>query len=67
MAFTPDANDTAKFWRGLVTATDAGREALAGRRDRVACGLDKWLGGVHLKSGSNVWRWDESRRRIVLY
>ncbi len=66
IAFTPDANDSGKFWRGTVNATDAGREALAGRRDRVACGLDKWLGGVHLQSaGGAIWRWDDRQRRVV--
>ena len=66
IAFTPGANDSGKFWRGTVTATDEGREVLAGRRDRVACGIDKWLGGVHLQSkAGNVWRWDDERGRVV--
>jgi len=55
------------FWKGTVTLTEGGREVLAGGRDRVACGLDKWLGGVHLRSGDADWRWDETQRRIVLY
>jgi len=53
------------FWRGKVALTDAGREVLAARGDRVACGLDKWLGGVHLRSGSDVWRWDDERGSVV--
>jgi hypothetical protein len=66
VAFTPDANGSGTFWRGMVSATDTGREVLAGRRDRVGCGLDKWLGGVHLKSGAgDIWRWDDARGRIV--
>ena len=48
-----------------VAVTDAGRDVLAGRRDRVACGIDRWLGGVHLRNGAVVWRWDEAQRRIV--
>ena len=37
---------------GVVTLTDAGRSVLAGRLDRVvACGIERWLGGVHLQSG----------------
>jgi hypothetical protein len=51
--------------RGTVSLTDAGREVLAGRRDRVACGLDRWMGGVHLQSGTSVWRWHDERRRIT--
>ena len=50
--------------RRTVAITDTGREVLAGRLDRVAvCGLDRWLGGVHLQAG-NMWRWDEERQRI---
>jgi hypothetical protein len=47
-----------------VGLTDAGREVLAGRRDRVLCGMDRWLGGVHLQSGANVWRWDDQQQRM---
>jgi len=54
------------FWRGMVGLTDEGRDVLAGRRDRVACGLDKWLGGVHLQTSSDIWRWDDDRKRVTL-
>jgi hypothetical protein len=53
--------------QGTVDLTDAGRQVLSGRRDRVACGLDRWLGGVHLRSDAEVWRWDEERARPVLH
>ena len=37
-----------------------------GELDRIAtCGIDKWLGGVHLRSGGTIWRWDETRQRVV--
>jgi hypothetical protein len=40
---------------------------LSGELDRIAaCGIDRWLGGVHLKDGSRLWRWDDARQRIVL-
>jgi RNA polymerase sigma factor (sigma-70 family) len=48
-----------------VAVTEAGREVLAGSRDRVACGIDRWLGGVHLHDGGDMWRYEEARRRIV--
>jgi hypothetical protein len=48
-----------------VSITDAGREVLAGRRDRVACGTDRWLGGVHLQNGARIWRWDNHNKRIA--
>ena len=52
---------------GTVTLTDTGRSVLAGRQDRVAtCGIDRWFGGVHLRSdGGPVWRWDNTRQRIT--
>jgi hypothetical protein len=46
--------------------TDAGRDTLAGRRDRVeTLGIDRWLGGVHLKGRRVPFRWDAQARRIV--
>jgi hypothetical protein len=48
----------------VVSVTDGGRAALGGHLDRVTCGLDRWLGGVHLQSGGPMWRWDEERRRV---
>jgi hypothetical protein len=46
--------------------TDAGREALGGRLDRVeTLGIDRWLGGVHLKGRRVPFRWNASARRIV--
>ena len=52
--------------RGSVTLTDTGRSVLAGKSDRVAlCGIDRWLGGVHLQTGGRLWRWDDARQGIV--
>ena len=49
-----------------VTLTEAGRSVLAGERERVAlCGIDRWLGGVHLHADAEPWRWDDERQRIV--
>ena len=49
-----------------VAITGAGWAVLAGELDRVAaCGLDRWFGGVHLHSGSEMWRWDEDSQRIT--
>jgi hypothetical protein len=51
---------------GELALTDAGAEVLAGRADRIALnGLDRWLGGVHLRSGDGVWRWDAQRGALV--
>jgi hypothetical protein len=52
--------------REVVTTTEAGRMALAGRLDRIAaCGIDRWLGGVHLQNGHTLWRWDDTSQGIV--
>ena len=46
--------------------TDAGREVLGGRLDRIeTLGIDRWLGGVHLKGRRVPFRWNPSARRIV--
>jgi hypothetical protein len=52
--------------RGAVRITDSGKSVLTGRQDRVtACGIDRWLGGVHLQSGDRIWRWDDTRQCIT--
>ena len=49
-----------------VTLTDAGRKVLARQADRIAlCGIERWLGGVHLQRDANRWRWDDTRQRIT--
>ena len=46
--------------------TDMGREVLGGGTDRIeALGIDRWLGGVHLKGHRVPFRWNASARRIV--
>ena len=52
--------------RDTVTLTVVGRTILAGRQDRIAtCGIDRWLGGVHLQGTADLWRWDDERHRIT--
>jgi hypothetical protein len=66
LTFDPSGTPEAHDLRGMVTLTDMGRSVLSGQRDRVSiCGIDRWLGGVHLQSGSRIWRWDDARQRIV--
>jgi hypothetical protein len=39
---------------------------LAGKRDRIVeCGVDRWLGGVHLQSAGELWRWDDASQTIT--
>jgi uncharacterized protein DUF1835 len=55
-----------RFWRRRAVLTEAGREVLDGRRDRVRTqGIDRWLGGVHLQGHEAAWRWDPEARRLV--
>jgi hypothetical protein len=52
--------------RGTISLTDTGRAVLRGGFDRVRrCGLDRWLGGVHLQGSGPLWRWDADRHAIV--
>lgn len=49
----------------LVALTAAGDDVLAGRRDRVRlCGVDRWIGGVHLQGHAGVWRWDADAQQV---
>jgi hypothetical protein len=44
---------------GTLSITEAGRAVLGGRADRIAlCGIDRWIGGVHLEAGDRLWRWN---------
>jgi hypothetical protein len=49
-----------------LTLTAAGRRVLAGQADHVALnGLDRWVGGVHLRGPEAAWRWDEGTESIT--
>jgi hypothetical protein len=51
---------------GDVTITETGRKVLEGRADHIELnGIDRWLGGVHLKGEKAAWRWDRASERIV--
>ncbi len=47
--------------------TDAGRQLLESKADWIELcgGIDRWLGGVHLKGAQPKWRWDESKKTLV--
>jgi hypothetical protein len=52
-------------FRAVARATDTGRLVLGGQVDRVSlCGIDRWLGGVHLQGSHRIWRWDDLTGRI---
>jgi hypothetical protein len=65
LTITDDETPEGNVLHGAVTITDTGRAVLARRRDRVAtCGIDRWMGGVHLRGGANEWRWDHERQTV---
>jgi hypothetical protein len=48
--------------------TDFGRVVLSAGEDHVkANGINRWLGGVHLREGAPLWRWDAAHSRLVPY
>jgi len=54
------------FDRQRLALTDAGRRVRGGEADAVALnGIDRWIGGVHLQTAANVWRFDPEAGRIV--
>ena len=60
------APDDAPPLEAVIAITAAGREVLAGRADYVGlCGIDRWLGGVHLHGAAAAWRWDDAADRVV--
>jgi hypothetical protein len=49
-----------------LALTEEGRRVLAGDADRVTlCGIDRWLGGVHIQGRGPVWRWHQARGTVV--
>jgi hypothetical protein len=59
-------SDTPDAGLGTVTITDVGRSVIEGRSDHIELnGIDRWLGGVHLKGENAAWRWDRVSARLV--
>ena len=53
--------DRRAFWKTRLVLTAAGEDVFSGRKDHVNLGnLDRWLGGVQLRSGFPLWRWDSA-------
>jgi hypothetical protein len=62
----PETSATPRLLDAVVTLTDPGRAVLDGTQDRVTlCGIDKWLGGVHLTTGDAIWRWSAERGQVL--
>jgi hypothetical protein len=66
LSFDRSVTEAGHILRGRVSLTDAGRAVLGSERDRIAlCGIDRWLGGVHLENDNRIWRWDPARQHIA--
>jgi hypothetical protein len=51
---------------GTVVTTPFGRDVLDGRADRIErCGIDRWMGGVHLQGSGPLRRWYPDEARLV--
>jgi hypothetical protein len=51
---------------GEFALTAAGSDVRRAAADRVRlCGIDRWLGGVHLHGTGPVWRWDAGSGSVV--
>jgi hypothetical protein len=47
---------------GALELTADGEAVLAGEADRVELiGFDRWVGGLHVRAGGDLWRWDAER------
>jgi hypothetical protein len=69
---TPDRapmQDTARRRLGAVQLrlTDAAAAVLAGEADHVQLnGIDRWIGGVHLRGSESPFRWDPVTQRLAV-
>lgn len=55
-----------EYWERRVRLTATGRAILRGEEDHIRLnGIDRWLGGVHLKGNGVPWRWDPDDRRLT--
>jgi hypothetical protein len=51
---------------GTLALTSAGRKVLGGSADRIElCGIDRWLGGVHVHGHGRAWRWSARSGHLV--
>ncbi len=65
VAVTLTSSAAGRLPAGTIALTDTGRSVVGGHDDRVElCGIDRWLGGVHLTGTQPVWRWDHAQGRI---
>jgi hypothetical protein len=53
-----------KQWKLEITNT--GKAVLVNKADWIELnGINRWLGGAHLKEESPMWRWDEETKKLI--
>jgi hypothetical protein len=61
-----DSKPNKYHYGSILKLTAAGERVLSGRADAVKInGIDRWIGGVHLKGTRVRWRWNPRLRTIV--
>ena len=64
MILSTNGNNTLPH--GSVGLTADGRDVLNGAKDRLRlCGIDRWIGGVHVEGKGPAWRWSPRARQLV--
>jgi hypothetical protein len=65
LAIAVESRDGAGLPTGRFSLPETGRAVLDGELDRVRrCGIERWLGGVHLQGTGPTWRWNPTEKRI---
>lgn len=60
------ASDDRITRRTRLSLTGTGAQVLAGTADHVTInGVDRWIGGVHLRGSQPGWRWDEGTEAVT--
>ncbi len=55
-----------QFNSAKLRLTETGLRVLAGKDDNIALnGIDRWIGGIHLRGHRVRWRWDQRVHRVA--
>jgi hypothetical protein len=65
LALPPPLGDSRAFSEQSLRLSANGESVLRAERDKVdLVGIDRWVGGTHLRP-NRVWRWDASNRALI--
>lgn len=64
--FPPNVSADKEFLSQRFSLTKTGRSVLSEQADWLELnGIDTWFGGVHLKTGGRMWRWDRKNNELL--